>query len=200
MPGIICNKCCKNISPTANPISKDFCHLCEDFHFDLSKSLCVYDGLAKKIVLAIKNDNTIHAKTIAILLYRKFQNILQEEKTLITVVPSSPKSVRERMYSQLALITKQLKKIDKNLVINNFLLTKKIETPKQSSLSKKARSTNLDGAFGILDMDIIQKFEKFIVIDDVMTTGNTFSEVAKTIKKEKPRAEVICIAFCSTDF
>ena len=134
------------------------------------------------------------------MLYRKFKNILQEEKTLITVVPSSLNSIRERMYNQLLLITTQFKKIDKSLVINNFLLTKKIETPKQSSLSKKARSRNLDGAFEVSDNDAVQKFDKFIIIDDVMTTGNTFSEVAKTIKRENPRAEVICIAFCSTNF
>ena len=195
-----CLKCSKKINISGIIKKVNCCDLCDKLHFDKAMSFCTYEGLARKIVLAIKNDNTLHAKTIAMLLYGKFKSTLTDEETVITIVPSSQKTTRSRMYNQLSLIANHLKKIDKNLTIKNTLLKKTRETPKQSSLSQKARSKNLKNAFNVHDIQCVQKFNKFIIIDDVMTTGSTFSEVAKTIKAKNPLAEVICISFCSTEF
>ncbi len=97
----------------------------------------------------------------------------------ITWVPVSFRRRLSRGYDQVAILAKATAK---ELGVPIFpTLKKKRHTPAQSGLADPAqRKANVIGAYEILqDADIAGK--TILLIDDVITTGSTISECAKTL-------------------
>ncbi len=64
--------------------------------------------------------------------------------------------------------------------VESRLLYKKIHSRPQSGLSKEERRWNLFGAFGIRNPSHVTG-KSFLLIDDIVTTGSSASEAAKTL-------------------
>jgi len=60
-------------------------------------------------------------------------------------------------------------------------LTKSKPTSSQISLTKKERTENIKNSFSVVNPEKISG-KTIILIDDIMTTGATISEAAKTLK------------------
>ena len=72
------------------------------------------------------------------------------------------------------------------------LLTRTRATPQQKLLNEKQRRTNLKGAFRAAPEC---KGRSIVLIDDVVTTGSTLSECARTLKKAGAyRVYAACVA------
>ena len=56
-----------------------------------------------------------------------------------------------------------------------------VNTPAQASLGRAERIENIKDAFALKDWP--SEYKRAIVVDDVMTTGATCSEVAKCLKE-----------------
>jgi len=100
---------------------------------------------------------------------------------MIIPVPLNKKRLLERGFNQSELIAKIFAK-HFNLVIRTDIVKRSKNTPHQVGLNKKARQTNIKDAFEICQTDFIQN-KKIILIDDVVTTGSTLEEIAKTLKQ-----------------
>lgn len=57
-------------------------------------------------------------------------------------------------------------------------------------LDYKDRQTNLTGAFTVTDKNKI-KGKKILLVDDIMTTGATASELARVLKKAKANSVAV---------
>lgn len=99
----------------------------------------------------------------------------------IIPVPLHPHRLREREFNQSALLARQ---VSRHLRIPLILgkLIRNRQTAPQTSLKKKDRLTNLRGAFGVTRPESIQE-KRILLIDDVMTTGTTLHECAKTLRR-----------------
>ena len=106
---------------------------------------------------------------------------------LIIPMPMHPARLKERGFNQALEIAKVLdsylnktskshntSKLDYKCVIRQTL------TPPQASLPLKDRVKNIKGAFKI-NQDLTGK--RIAIVDDVMTTGASLNELAKTLKK-----------------
>lgn len=105
-------------------------------------------------------------------------------KTYFQPIPLSPKKFRERGFNQALLITKFFQNYF-NYSIADFLIRVKETKPQAELKTKRERFNNLKGAFKInpnCQQDLILK-SRIILIDDVITTGSTVKEAAKTLKK-----------------
>ncbi|WP_237758300.1 ComF family protein [Legionella londiniensis] len=105
-------------------------------------------------------------------------------------VPTHRKRLAERGYNHAAELTKCLAK---RLQFPYDLTTarKIVNTANQASLSRKARSTNLQKAFSIGRIS----FAHVVIVDDLLTTGSTVNELARLIKiKGVERVDVYCCA------
>jgi len=100
---------------------------------------------------------------------------------LIIPVPLNKKRLLERGFNQSALIAKIFaKRFNYNLLTNVIIRSK--NTPHQVGLNKNQRKANIKNAFLINDVQLIRG-KTIILLDDVVTTGSTVEEIAKTLKE-----------------
>ena len=98
---------------------------------------------------------------------------------VVVPVPLYPDRLRTRGYNQSALLARALgRRINRRVDERSFQRIK--DTEHQSRLSGDKRRTNLVGAFAVTDARGIRG-RTVLLVDDVMTSGNTFAHCAKAL-------------------
>lgn len=154
------------------------------------------DPLVREVVWQIKfYENEVLASLVA----KNLANFIQEhcsvdEAWLILPIPISKQRMKERGFNQTELIAKHVSANldDKSFVYNSRIIQKEKETKHQTGESRKERLTNLRNSFRVTDYHEIEH-KKIILIDDVTTTGATFSEATCTLKAAGAK-EVLCFS------
>ncbi len=102
---------------------------------------------------------------------------------LFIPMPMHPQRLKERGFNQALEIAKVLTKNCKEKLDYNSV-ERQILTPPQASLPLKERVKNIKGAFKV-KADKLDKLQgkRIAIVDDVMTTGASLNELAKTLKK-----------------
>ena len=96
-------------------------------------------------------------------------------------VPISKARFKNRGYNQSSLLAKEFAKIF-NLNLEEKVLIKIRNNPRQSTLSQEGRILNTQGVYKInKSAKIINK--NVLILDDVFTTGSTCNECAKVLKE-----------------
>jgi len=109
------------------------------------------------------------------------EKINLEAVDFIIPMPMHPTRLKDRGFNQAyeiakILVRNQPEKLDYKIVIRQKL------TPPQASLPLKQRVKNIKGAFSVT-ADLTGK--RIAIVDDVMTTGASLNELAKTLKKSR---------------
>ena len=109
-----------------------------------------------------------------IMIEKLLKNNLEGE--VITFVPMYKARERERGYNQSKILAENIaKKLDLRCI---DVFSKIKDTKFQVGLKKDQRQINLKDAFKVIKVP-----EKIIIVDDVITTGTTISELVKIAKK-----------------
>ncbi len=109
---------------------------------------------------------------------------------LITFIPLHPLKKLLRGYNQSELLAQQLAN-KLNLPCRKFLRRVKW-TRQQAKLDKQHRAKNMKNSFQLITKNFKQLQHKHILlIDDVFTTGATFNEAAKILRKADVRSITI---------
>ena len=155
----------------------------------------VYGNKVRRLILRIKfHERTQHIRQIIGIFADDINKTYGESAfDLITAVPMFHSDERKREYNQSVILAKAL---SKHLGIPYLDTLRKIKkTKKQHTLTYKERKTNLNGAFRLIDNELV-KDNSILIIDDIITSGNTLGECCKTIGKGKPK--MICCATVAT--
>lgn len=96
-------------------------------------------------------------------------------------VPLEKKKEKWRGFNQSEEIAKILSSL-LSLPLSKGIIKKIKITLPQVTLSEKERKDNVKGAFSAEDKEKI-KGKKFLIVDDVFTTGATMKEIAKILKQ-----------------
>ena len=113
----------------------------------------------------------------------------------IICVPLHKNKKKKRGFNQCELISNELSKL-LNIPVN-FNLIKRIKNTKPMyNLKISERKENLKDAFNVEKQNFHNK--KLLLIDDIITTGTTVSEIIKSLKKENIN-EIVCLSFTNTD-
>lgn len=103
--------------------------------------------------------------------------------TLLTCVPLGSKRLAERGFNQSLEIARPLAK-GLGITLAPALLLRHRETQAQTLLHPKERKKNIRNAFTVASNALEHVVGKHIgVVDDVMTTGETLNEIARTLKR-----------------
>ncbi len=155
--------------------------------FDATHSVFLYAFPVDAMMQRYKYGNMLSlSQTFGQLLNEK---VRLDTLDLIIPMPMHPTRLKERGFNQAHEIAKVLcnNHPSNNHQKNNskakldFKSAQRVKlTPPQASLPLKARVKNIKGAFKITN-DLSGK--RIAIVDDVMTTGASLNELAKTLKK-----------------
>lgn len=135
------------------------------------------------------SDRNGYAKTYGKLVAQCVTDHLAGRYDLITWVPLSAKSLKKRGYDQAMLLAMAAALELGEVAVET--LRKARDTNAQSSLKEDAaRRANVLGAYEVVDPVIVEG-KRFLLIDDVVTTGSTLSECARVLRTYGA-ADVVC--------
>ncbi|MDA3802599.1 MAG: phosphoribosyltransferase family protein [Patescibacteria group bacterium] len=105
----------------------------------------------------------------------------------LTYIPSKNTNKRKRGFCQSEILMNQVV-VNCNLKYLNTLKVRS-KRKRQASLNKKQRIKNINNSFKIKNRKTINiiKSKDIIIVDDVITTGSTINEAAKTLKEAGAR-------------
>ena len=103
------------------------------------------------------------------------------EDVLLIPMPISGKRRRERGFSQTELLCESIKNQDKRFVYERYALKKIRHTESQTkTMSRSERLKNLENSMEGDASAVARRFA--VLVDDVTTTGATFSEAERALK------------------
>jgi len=180
---LICGNCLKKLNQTG-PSFENYRHC---------KIICSakYEGVCKNLIIEFKfrASRTI-AHTLAQIMADdliKYSGTFAPD--LIVPVPLHPGRKQERGFNQSELLSKNISKT-LNIPCEKSFLKRTRNTPSQKALGKGERIKNVEGAFKSQNA----AGRNILLIDDVLTTGATMFECAKTLKQAGAK-KVLAIAF-----
>ena len=177
-----CSKCGLKLGPGITPSEKG-CHECKARNLGFEKSFFVSDnaGPVRALIHQFKYKKHI---CLAIPLGSLLINLL-DQKTICEIdfvvpVPLHWKKKRERGFNQSELMAKKVcKRLSVPISINN--LHRVNNTLSQTQLSYLQRQKNVKNAFMVKAPEVFSQ-KNVLLIDDILTTGMTASECAKSLK------------------
>jgi ComF family protein len=175
---LVCGQCLQQVPP-----------------FDLTYALYLYQFPVNQIILDLKfNQSLINARVLGELLTEKIQHTWYSQRPLpdiIIPVPLHPVRLKERGFNQALEIARPIAQSLK-LPINREACQRTKPTAAQATLSPAERRKNIKQAFTVTQ-DFTQ--QRIAVIDDVITTGHTVTELCQTLKRHGAQAiDVWCCA------
>ncbi|WP_220731950.1 ComF family protein [Shewanella morhuae] len=188
--GPICLGCGKSMQ-----IEADYCGECQKRQPRKVIAPCSYHQGLGTWVGAIKYQGQLAALPV---LCRALVTRIKalEQQGLITLpqaiipVPLHPKRLQQRGFNQAWLIAHELSQLLQLPLIDEGL-TRRQDTRPQAGLSGAQRRRNLHDAFILAD-DFA--FQRVALVDDVVTTGTTVSEIARLFEVHYVDVQVWCLA------
>ncbi|MEG2420144.1 MAG: ComF family protein [Oscillospiraceae bacterium] len=140
-----------------------------------------YRGTVRASILRYKfSGKSAYAKGYGVLTAQCVADRLSGEYDLISWVPLSRNSLSKRGYDQARLLAEETARFLGTSAVPT--LEKRRATPAQSTLSEEsARRANVMGAYVVIDPKGLRG-KRILLVDDVITTGSTLSECARTLR------------------
>lgn len=141
------------------------------------------------------NGKSWYAETYGILMAQCVADHLEGRYDLISWVPVSGQRKRKRGYDQSFLLAHEMGKVLGQRPVG--LLKKIKDNPPQSGQkSNAARRSNVKGAYIALPTDVFVG-KRILLVDDIVTTGETLFECARTLR-EADAGDIVCATLAST--
>lgn len=141
---------------------------------------CTYQAPVDKWVKSLKFGKNIIISRLFAEMLLPWSNQIEKSYALMPV-PLHRVRLRSRGYNQAYEIAKELAKLSDRLLDTSLIRNK--NTAMQAQLKLNQRAKNVSEAFAVTKTPINTLNKKIILVDDVMTSGNTLKECAKTLLK-----------------
>jgi ComF family protein len=163
--------------------------------FDRARAVMVYGDTSRQLILDFKHgDRTWPAPAFGRWLARAGTALIAEAD-LAVPVPLHRSRLFARRYNQAAMIALALGR-EAGLAVQPDLLTRRRPTPSQGRMSPSARRRNVRGAFAVRPgYGQMAEGRRILLVDDVLTTGATAEECARTLLRAGAEAvDVLTLA------
>ena len=206
-PKHLCSDCRATLSPVTHPMcticglpfapSTGQDHLCENClrktpWFDLVRAPYLYTGRLREAIHRFKYRSEAHLiSSLGPLLSTFAREWIPDSRNSLTIpVPLHRRRLRARGFNQSLLLARVISS-GLGTRLDYKSLMRRRHTRAQTGLSKEERRKNVRDAFSVMNPEIIED-KAILLVDDVLTTGHTLNECAKTLKKSGARV-VICL-------
>ena len=187
--------------PYAKEISNS--HLCGDclagiHYFDRARSTGSYRGSLREVLHRFKyGGRTSLARPLAHMLIAPGKHLARLHKIdRIIPVPLHPKRLRQRGFNQASLLARRLGSALK-ISVDYVSLQRSRWTEPQTGLTRRQRATNVKGAFSLKSSKKVRG-KGILLVDDVLTTGETVNQCVRVLKKDGGAREVAVLTVART--
>lgn len=159
-------------------------------------SLCAsplwYQGLVRESFHRYKfKGSRGYAKVYGRLMAQCVRDHLEGRYDLITWVPLSPERLHRRGYDQAMLLAEAAALELGDVAAETLKKVRDIEAQSSLGQNDSARRSNVLGAYRPTDPELVAD-RRVLLVDDVVTTGSTISECARTLRAVGA-ADVVCV-------
>ena len=172
------------------------CRLCSfsEFSFTASRAPYIYKGPAAVMIRELKYKGAMGLIPILADLLYDFWPELHWDTDVIIPVPLSDKRKGQRGFNQSEMIGRAFAR-KAGIVFDPRALAKIRHTAQQVGLKADERRRNLNGAFAA--ERLLVQGKRILLLDDVMTTGSTFSECSAVLL-DAGAVSVHCLSVTTT--
>jgi ComF family protein len=152
-------------------------------YYEKARTALVYDDASREMILRFKHADSLHAvHSFVPWLQRAGAEILNDADVIVPV-PLHRWRLWKRRYNQAAVLAQALGRAHAIAFMPDALIRTRA-TPPQGHMNAGERRKNVRNAFAVNPRrsDAL-KGRRIALIDDVLTTGSTAEECAKTLKK-----------------
>lgn len=168
-----------------------FCAAGEN-ELDFIRAACVYDEVSKNVMLPFKHAGALRYKIIMSRAMITATRDLKNPVDMVIPVPLSHARLFKRGYNQAALLARPIAKHLNAPVATNIIRRK--HKRDMGHMTFKQRHNHIRGVFAIPNPDTVRG-KTILLVDDVMTSGATFGELNKVLKRAGATA-VYGVVFC----
>jgi len=178
-----CYRCGRRLD--SRGFSKTICPGCikKPLYFDRAFSPCVYEGPIKELIHEFKYNNKEYLGATLSKLMIDFvheYNLPIDFVDYIIPVPLYKSRLREREFNQARILSDYVAREFNKPVLNDLLIRKR-PTRTQTELEDSERFLNVNGSFTVAKDGALKNLS-ILLVDDVLTTGATSSEAARSLK------------------
>lgn len=161
------------------------CPNCVDLdpEFDEGRTGMLLRGPARAFVHELKYHAGWHLRGDLLTLLKRMDPLREFVRDAVLVpVPLHPKRFRWRGFNQARWVADTLVVVGKAAKVEELLVRVR-DTPQQTRLDRAAREKNMKNAFALKSGAKIDPAVRYIVVDDVFTTGATLNACAKILRE-----------------
>ncbi|MDD5596266.1 MAG: ComF family protein [Candidatus Omnitrophica bacterium] len=164
---------------------KNICPDCQrtKLHFDRAFSPCRYEGTIKELIHEFKYKGKDYlGKPLSKIMadFIREYSLPIDYLDSIVPVPLHKLKLREREFNQAQLLSNHIAKTFNKEMLEASLIRKR-HTKTQADLERDLRLSNVMDSFAVVKEEKVRG-KNILLVDDVLTTGATCSEAAKTLK------------------
>lgn len=192
--GVKCARCGYPLPDNMKKNKQILCPVCltKQPSIDLVRSACVYDDMSKTVMLPFKHSGCVKYSLFMSRAMIWAMRDVDIAPDIIMPVPLAWRRLFRRGYNQAALLAKPIARaygvrVDFDSVSRKYKSNMGHKTERQ-------RQRHISGVFNIVKPENI-KGRKILLVDDVMTSGATFNELARVLKRAGA-TEVYGVTFC----
>ncbi len=152
--------------------------------FGSGRVAVLFRGPARALLLELKYHRGRHVLGDLEEIFRRSPPLLAHVRGAVLVpVPLHPRKHRERGYNQSALLAASLSRAAGGRVRVEPLLRRTRDTPTQTVFDRPARAENLRHAFALAPRARPDPDQRYVIVDDVFTTGATLNGCARVLRR-----------------
>lgn len=189
---ILCRKCGGFLGDRGPRIDVS-CHRCDGYHFTRASALGVYEGALAASILNLKVVPHLPRRLADTIASSNAVHKFGDTDVLIPV-PLSRQRLHERGFNQADIIARAVSR-STGIAVDERSLARTANTPMhRMGMDQKAREITIDKAFEVSRPKLIAG-RNVLLVDDVLTSGATASQAAKTLMKSgAARVDVFTLA------
>ena len=187
--------CCGYPFPSDyEPNGKALCPICASGKSDLEyvRAACVYDDMSRSVMLPFKHGGRIKfARFMSRAMIWALRDI-DIHPDVIMPVPLASRRLFQRGYNQATLLAREISRVYNAPI--DFASVHRKYRPNMGHKTHAQRFEHIKGVFKLSHPERIRG-KKILLVDDVMTSGATFSELARVLRRAGAD-EIYGVVFC----
>ena len=152
--------------------------------FGAGRTGILLKGPGRSLVHALKYHRARHVLEDMAALLRAAPGIDRFVRDAILVpVPLHPRKARERGFNQSRLLAEVFAAIGGGTARVAEPVRRVVDTPTQTAFDRPTRQANLKNAFALRPGAAINAADRYVLVDDVFTTGSTLNACARVLRR-----------------